>query len=96
MPLNDPVNQLVHTEDGTGVHSVMVGGRLVIENRRPVGIDMAGLARKVEAASERLAAANAGNRALYGRLERLVNTFCPGLARTPYHIDQYVAGGPSL
>ena len=26
-PVNDPVNQLVHTEDGTGVHSVMVGGR---------------------------------------------------------------------
>jgi guanine deaminase len=26
IPTNDPVNQLVHTEDGSGVHSVMIGG----------------------------------------------------------------------
>ena len=39
IPLNDPTNQLVHTEDGTGVHSVMVGGKMVVENRRPVGVD---------------------------------------------------------
>ena len=34
LPLNDPVNQLVHTEDGTAVASVMIGGRLVFDNRR--------------------------------------------------------------
>src|SRR5262249_25288278 len=54
MPLNNAVNQLVHTEDGTAVHSVMVGGRMVVENRRPVGIDMHALARKVENARARL------------------------------------------
>ena len=34
LPFNDPVNQLVHTEDGTAVASVMIGGRLVVDNRR--------------------------------------------------------------
>ena len=92
MPLNDPVNQLVHTEDGTSVHSVMVGGRLVVENRQPVGVDMAALAAKVEAARSRLEAVNRPNKQLYDNLERVVNTFCPGLAKMPYHIDRWGGG----
>src|SRR5436305_3491243 len=34
LPFNNPVNQLVHTEDGNAVHSVTIGGRTVAENRR--------------------------------------------------------------
>jgi cytosine/adenosine deaminase-related metal-dependent hydrolase len=30
LPFNDPVNLLVHTEDGTAVISVMIGGRLAV------------------------------------------------------------------
>jgi guanine deaminase len=92
MPVNDTTNQLVHTEDGTGVHSVMVGGKVVVENRRPVGVDLVSLARRAEAARERLAEANAGNKQLFERLEGLVNAFCPGLAKTPYHIDRFAGG----
>jgi guanine deaminase len=95
IPLNDPTNQLVHTEDGGAVHSVMVGGKMVVENRRPVGVDMAALARRAEITRERLAAANAGNRVLFERLAGLVNAFCPGLAKTPYHVDRLAAGGSS-
>jgi guanine deaminase len=92
IPLNDPTNQLVHTEDGSAVHSVMVGGKMVVENRRPLGVDLAGLARRAETTRERLAAANAGNKALFERLSGLVNAFCPGLAGTPYHIDRFAGG----
>jgi 5-methylthioadenosine/S-adenosylhomocysteine deaminase len=92
IPMNDPTNQLVHTEDGTAVHSVMVGGRMVVENRKPVGVDLAALASKAEAARQRLAEVNAPNKELFGRLERLVNAFCPGLAKTPYHINRYAGG----
>jgi cytosine/adenosine deaminase-related metal-dependent hydrolase len=92
IPCNDPTNQLVHTEDGNGVHSVMVGGRMVVENRKPVGVNFVALARKAEAARERLAAINAPNKALFGRLEALINAFCPGLAKTPYHIDHFAGG----
>src|ERR1700732_5030298 len=62
IPLNDPVNQLVHSEDGAAVDSVMIGGRRVVENRRPVGVDLARLRERAQAARERLAAANADNR----------------------------------
>ena len=32
-----PTNQVVHTEDGTGVHSVMVAGRMVVEDGKVSG-----------------------------------------------------------
>jgi len=89
VPLNDPTNQLVHTEDGTGVDSVMVGGRLVMENRRMTTIDEAKLARDAEAAAERLRAANADFKGLAQELEDVVGRFCVGLSRTPYHIERH-------
>jgi len=57
LPFNDPVNQLVHTEDGTAVASVMIGGRLVVDNRRLLTVDLDPLRDRVAAARERLAAA---------------------------------------
>ena len=91
LPFNDPVNQLVHTEDGTAVASVMIGGRLIVDNRRVVTVDLARLRDRVTEARERLAAANADHRRLYEALEPVVGTYCPGLARTPYHIHRYGA-----
>jgi 5-methylthioadenosine/S-adenosylhomocysteine deaminase len=90
LPCNDPTNQLVHTEDGGAVESVMIGGRMVVEGRRVTSVDMAALARDVEAARARLARVNAPGKALYERLAAVVGRFCPGLAHTPYHIDRYV------
>ena len=92
MPCNDATNQLVHTEDGNAVHSVMVGGRMIVEQRSFVGVDLSSLAKKAENARERLATANAENKALFQRLAGLVNAFCPGLAKTPYHIDRFAGG----
>ncbi len=43
MPFNDPINQLVHCEDGTAVESVMVGGRMVVADRRVLTVDLARL-----------------------------------------------------
>ena len=93
MPLNDPTNQLVHTEDGNAVRDVMVGGRLVVKDRRVTTVDLAALHRDVEAARRRLAEVNAPARALYARLAPVVDRYCPGLAHMPYHIDRY-AGRP--
>ncbi len=91
LPLNDPVNQLVHTEDGSGVASVMIGGRMIVDNRRVVTLDLPRLVQRVEAARERLAAANTDNRRLYEALEPVVGSHCPGMARLPYHINRYGA-----
>ena len=89
IPCNDPTNQIVHTEDGTGVHSVMIGGRMVVENRKLLTVDLADLARKAEKSRERLEKANKPAKALYGKLEKIVGTFCPGLAKQPLHIDRF-------
>jgi len=91
LPFNDPVNQLVHSEDSTAVASVMIGGRLVVDNRRIVTVDLGQLRDRVATARERLAAANADSRRLYEALEPVVGSYCPGLARTPYHIHRYGA-----
>ncbi len=91
LPLNNPVNQLVHTEDGTAVASVMIGGRLVVDNRRVTTVDFPRLCQRVEAARERLEAANADNRRLYEALEPIVGSHCPGMACAPYHIHRYGA-----
>jgi guanine deaminase len=92
IPLNDPTNQLVHTEDGGAVTHVMVGGRMIVQDRRLTTVNVAALARDAEAARERLARVNAPGKELYERLAAVVGRFCPGLAHTPYHISRYVGG----
>jgi guanine deaminase len=91
LPLNDPVNQLVHCEDGTAVASVMIGGRLVVDNRRVTTVDLGRLSDRVAAARERLATANVDNRRLYEALVPVVGSHCPGLAAAPYHVHRYGA-----
>ena len=91
LPLNDPTNQLVHTEDGGAVDSVMIGGRMIVEHRRITTVDMAALARETESARARLARANAGGKELYERLAVVVGRYCPGLANMPYHVNRYVS-----
>ena len=91
IPCNDPTNQLVHTEDGTAVERVMIGGRMIVEGRRLLTCDLGRLARQAEATRARLADLNRPNRELFERLETVVGTFCPGLARRPYHVHRYGA-----
>jgi 5-methylthioadenosine/S-adenosylhomocysteine deaminase len=91
LPLNNPVNQLVHCEDGSAVDSVMIGGRMVVENRRLMTLDLAKLRERATTARDRLAAANADNKRLYEALEPIVGSHCPGLARQPYHVHRYGA-----
>jgi 5-methylthioadenosine/S-adenosylhomocysteine deaminase len=91
-PLNDAVNQVVFCEDGTGVDSVMVGGRLVLDHGRHTTIDLPALRRQAEAAIERLAAVNAESRATFDRLEPYVGQYCGGLAASPYHVHRFCGG----
>ena len=89
VPLNDPVNQIVHGEDGTGVESVMIGGRMVLEGRRMVTVDEAKLARDAEAAAKRLSAVNADRRAVAERLEGAVGRYAVEWSREDYHIERH-------
>ena len=44
VPLNDPLLNVVFCEDGTGVDRVMVGGRMLVEGGKVLGVDMPKLA----------------------------------------------------
>jgi guanine deaminase len=91
VPLHDPVNQIVHAEDGTGVDSVMVGGRLVLDGRRLTTVDASRLAAQAAGAAERLRAANAPLRQLSDRLATAVGAFCGSLAAQPYRVERHIA-----
>ena len=91
IPTNDPVNQIVHTEDGNGVHSVMIGGRMIVENRKLLTVDLPKLAAQAAASQARRAPLTAQAKKLYDRLEKVVGAFCPGLAKAPLHIHRYGA-----
>jgi len=91
IPTNDVVNQIVHTEDGSGVHSVMVGGRMIVENRKLLTVDLPKLAAQAAASQARRAELTAGAKKLYDRLEKVVVAFCPGLAKAPLHIHRFGA-----
>ena len=89
IPLNDPVNQIVQTEDGTSVHTVMVGGQIVVDEGKLVGVDMARLSNRVEAARERLERANRERHGLFDRMAPVVSSYCPGLSAHPYHVERH-------
>jgi 5-methylthioadenosine/S-adenosylhomocysteine deaminase len=92
IPLNDPANQVVLTEDGTGVRDVMVGGRFVVRQGRHVACDLPALALQAEAAREQMVAAHAEGRYLAQAIEQAVGSFCIGLCRQPFHLHRH--GGP--
>lgn len=91
IPLHNITNSLVHAEDGGAVHSVMVGGAMVVAARRLLNVDLERLAHDAENAIERLEPLNRANHALYCELEPVVGSFCPGLAAQPYHVHRYGA-----
>ena len=91
IPLINITNSLVHAEDGGAVHSVMVGGALVVAGRKLLNVDMEKLALDAENAVERLERLNHANHALYRELEPVVGSYCPGLAAEPYHVHRYGA-----
>lgn len=95
VPLNDPVNQIVHIEDSSAVHSVMVDGDFILKNRKFTTIDYEKLCHEAENASERLLAANAEARAFAAGLDKYVSKFCVGLAHRPYHIHRWAGEQPA-
>jgi 5-methylthioadenosine/S-adenosylhomocysteine deaminase len=90
VPFNDPTNQIVLTENGASVDSVMIGGRMVLDRGRFTTFDVPRLRDRV---SERVIALRERNRevaALTLGLEKAVSHFCVGLARSHYHVERFV------
>lgn len=76
LPLNDAVHQLVHTEDGSAVDSVMIDGHMVLsQGQFQIGIDLTSLRDRLETARETLAARTRDARQLAEALEPHVGRF---------------------
>jgi guanine deaminase len=91
VPLGDALTQVVFTENGAAVDSVMIGGHMILDQGRMTTIDEEKLRARVEAAAERLHGANAERRAFALKLEEFVGQFCIGLCRSPFYLDRYAA-----
>jgi 5-methylthioadenosine/S-adenosylhomocysteine deaminase len=88
VPLHDLVTQIVFTENGSAVDSVMIGGRLVLDHGRLTTVDETKLRRDATAAAARLANANEQMRQLSRKLQGFVGHFCKALSCEPYHVHR--------
>ncbi len=88
------MNQLVHSENGGAVDSVMIGGRMVLEHGRFPGIDIGALRGRIADRVAELRDKTRELRTLAGELEDIVGRFCVGLAREPYPIERRMPDAP--
>jgi guanine deaminase len=75
VPCHDVISQIVFTENGAAVDSVMIGGRMVLDHGRMTTVDERKLRRDADAAAERLLAANTPMREFARALHPVVGTF---------------------
>jgi 5-methylthioadenosine/S-adenosylhomocysteine deaminase len=71
-PLNDPLLQLVFGASGSTVDTVIIGGRVVVEQRRIMAFDVAPILAEARGMVERLRDRNAGLQAWAGKIEEAV------------------------
>lgn len=88
-PLNHAVNALVYAETGADVETVLVDGRVVLEQGRVLGVDEARLRTQAQEAASRLRTVNAAAWALAARLQPHVGAACRTAAQAPYPVDRY-------
>jgi 5-methylthioadenosine/S-adenosylhomocysteine deaminase len=90
VPLNSAVRQLVFTECGRAVDTVLVAGEVVLRGGRAAKVDEAALRREVEAAMETL---SEDIRAVVARNDELAPYLTEAhrlTSRHPLEIDRYV------
>ncbi|MFO1091277.1 MAG: amidohydrolase family protein [Hyphomicrobiales bacterium] len=88
VPLHNLLTQIVFTENGAAVDSVMIGGQLVLDHGRMTTVDETKLRRDANAAAARLASSNEVSRALSKQLQPYVGAFCSSLSNAHYHVDR--------
>ena len=54
VPLRDPIKNVVYSAESADLHSVMVDGRIVVQDRVVLGVDERDAARALQAAGERM------------------------------------------
>jgi 5-methylthioadenosine/S-adenosylhomocysteine deaminase len=88
-PLNDVVNALVYRESGADVETVLIDGRVVLENGRVLTVDEERLRAGAEEAAERVRARNEPAWTLADRLRPYLTSACIAVARHPFAVNRY-------
>jgi guanine deaminase len=88
VPCHDVISQVVFTENGAAVDSVMIGGVMALEHGQLTTVDEKKLRRDASAAAQRLFAANSVMRLFAKELQPFVGEFCHALACQPYHVNR--------
>jgi 5-methylthioadenosine/S-adenosylhomocysteine deaminase len=70
IPVHDPVSTLVYSSGEVNVRTVIVGGRVVLEDRRVVGLDETSILREAQTLAEELCDVAGTRRRLSGRWTR--------------------------
>lgn len=90
VPLNDPLNQVVNCEDGTGVRDVMVNGRWVVRDRKLLTLDVESLRKKLQEAALRTRETAKPIRERVDRLVPHVARFARSLIEEPHAVRRYI------
>jgi 5-methylthioadenosine/S-adenosylhomocysteine deaminase len=88
-PLNHALNALVYAETGADVTTVLVGGRVVLDNGRVLTVDEGHLQAQAQEAAERLRAQNTTAWALAEQLRPYVASACRAAVAIPYPVNRY-------
>src|ERR671923_1042099 len=90
-PLNQPLNALVYAETGADVMTVLVGGRVVVDNGRVLTVDEGHLRIQAQEAADRLRAQNSAAWALAQQLRPYVAAACRAAVAASYPVNRYAA-----
>jgi len=93
-PLADPVKALVYSETGASVDTVLVDGRVVVEQGRVTTVDEARIYARAQEAADRQRERAADAWALAGRLAPYVAAACRGAVATTLPINRFAAPTP--
>jgi 5-methylthioadenosine/S-adenosylhomocysteine deaminase len=94
-PLNHALNALVYAETGADVTTVLVGGRVVLDNGRVLTVDEDHLRMQAQEAADRLCVQNAAAWALAEQLRPYVTAACRAAVASPYPVNRYAAPSSS-
>ena len=90
-PLADPLNALVYAETGASVETVLVDGRVVLENGRVTTLDETRIYARVQEAADRQRARSGEAWELARRLAPHVAAACRAAVAIPLSINRYAS-----
>jgi 5-methylthioadenosine/S-adenosylhomocysteine deaminase len=90
-PLNHPLNALVYAETGADVTTVLVDGRVVLDQGRVLTVNEGELRSRAQEAADRLRVENTAAWALAQQLRPYVAAACRAAVAIPYAVNRYAA-----